>query len=94
MSDVKRYIEKRVRSDAEFAEGFEVGYANFRIGVVLRQAREAAGLTQAEVARRLNTTKSAISRIENHADDVRLSTLKRYAEAVGAHLQIKLARAA
>lgn len=94
MSDVKRYIEKRVRSDAEFGEGFEIGYANFRIGVVLRQAREAAGLTQEEVARRLNTTKSAISRIENHADDVRLSTLKRYAEAVGANLQIKLARAA
>lgn len=94
MSDVRRYIEKRMRIDAEFAEGFEVGYANFKIGVVLRQAREAAGLTQEEVARRLNTTKSAISRIENHADDVRLSTLKRYAEAVGANLQIKLARAA
>ena len=92
MSDVKRYIEKRARTDAEFAEGFEVGYANFKIGVVLRQAREAAGLTQEEVARRLKTTKSAISRIENHADDVRLSTLKRYAEAVGANLQIKLAR--
>jgi DNA-binding XRE family transcriptional regulator len=94
MSDVKRYIEKRGRIDAEFAEGFEVGYANFKIGVVLRQAREAAGLTQEEVARRLNTTKSAISRIENHADDVRLSTLKRYAEAVGTNLHIKLARAA
>jgi DNA-binding XRE family transcriptional regulator len=94
MSDVKRYIEKRIQTDAEFGEGFEIGYANFRIGVVLRQAREAAGLTQEEVARRLNTTKSAISRIENHADDVRLSTLKRYAEAVGANLQIKLARAA
>ncbi|MCK6627296.1 MAG: helix-turn-helix transcriptional regulator [Anaerolineae bacterium] len=93
MSDVRRYIEKRMRTDAEFAEGFEVGYANFKIGVVLRQAREAAGLTQEEVARRLNTTKSAISRIENHADDVRLSTLKRYAEAVGTNLQIKLARA-
>ena len=93
MSDVKRYIDKRVRTDAEFADGFEVGYANFKIGVVLRQARESAGLTQEEVARRLNTTKSAISRIENHADDVRLSTLKRYAEAVGANLQIKLARA-
>jgi len=93
MSDVRRYIEKRMRTDAEFAEGFEVGYANFKIGVVLRQARETAGLTQEEVARRLNTTKSAISRIENHADDVRLSTLKRYAEAVGTNLQIKLARA-
>jgi transcriptional regulator with XRE-family HTH domain len=83
-----------MKADAEFAEEFEPGYANFKIGVVLRQARETAGLTQEEVARRLNTTKSAISRIENHADDVRLSTLKRYAEAVGADLRIKLARAA
>jgi len=44
------------------------------------------------VARRLRTKKSAISRIENHADDVRLSTLRRYANAVGANLQIKLAQ--
>jgi len=58
----------------------------------LRQAREEAGLTQEEVARRLRTKKSAISRIENHADDVRLSTLRRYANAVGANLQIKLAQ--
>jgi DNA-binding XRE family transcriptional regulator len=94
MSDVKRYIEKRIETDADFADGFEVGYANFKIGIVLRQAREAAGMTQEEVARRLNTTKSAISRIENHADDIRLSTLNRYAEAVGLNLQIKLARAA
>ncbi len=91
MSDVKRYIEKRAKRDKEFAENFEAGYADFKIGVVLRQAREAAGLTQEEVARRLRTKKSAISRIENHADDVRLSTLRRYAKAIGANLQIKLA---
>ncbi len=91
MSDVQRYIEKRLKADGEFADGFEVGYANFKIGVILRQAREAAGLTQEEVARQLNTTKSAISRIENHAEDIRLSTLNRYAKAVGAKLQIRLA---
>jgi DNA-binding XRE family transcriptional regulator len=94
MSDVKRYIEKRIEVDAEFADGFEVGYANFKIGVILRQAREAAGMTQEEVARQLNTTKSAISRIENHAEDIRLSTLNRYAKAVGAKLQIRLAAGA
>jgi len=93
MSDLSRYIEKRVERDAEFADEFEVGYANFKIGVVLRQARKSAGLTQAEVARQLKTTRSAISRIENHAEDVRLSTLNRYAEAVGANLYIRLARA-
>ncbi len=91
MSDVKRYIQKRTEGDAEFAQNYEAGYADFKIGVILRQARESAGLTQEEVARRLQTHKSAISRIENHADDVRLSTLRRYADAVGANLQIRLA---
>ena len=90
MSDLKRYIEKRSEVESAFAEGFEVGYANFKIGVMLRQAREAAGLTQEDVAQRLSTTKSAISRIENHAEDIRLSTLNRYAKAVGANLQIRL----
>jgi ribosome-binding protein aMBF1 (putative translation factor) len=90
MSDVKRYIDERAARDREFAEDFEEGYADFKIGVMLRQAREAAGLTQEEVARRLQTKKSAISRIENHANDVRLSTLRRYADAVGADLQIRL----
>ncbi len=92
MSDVKEYIQKRAEYDEEFAVNFEEGYADFKIGVILRQAREKAGLTQEEVARRLKTQKSAISRIENHADDVRLSTLRRYANAVGTNLQIKLAQ--
>jgi DNA-binding XRE family transcriptional regulator len=90
MSDVKRYIQNRAGRDPEFAEDYDAGYADFKIGVILRQAREAAGLTQDEVARILRTKKSAISRIENHADDVRLSTIRRYAEAVGAKLQIRL----
>ncbi len=91
MSDVKEYIQKRAARDAEFAENFDAGYADFKIGVILRQARESAGLTQEEVARRLRTQKSAISRIENHADDVRLSTIRRYADAVGANFQIRVA---
>jgi len=91
MSDRKRYIQKRAESDMEFAQNYEAGYADFKIGVILRQARESAGLTQEEMARRLKTKKSSISRIENHADDLRLSTLRRYADAVGANLQIRLA---
>lgn len=90
MSDVKRYVQDRAERDPEFAENYEIGYADFKIGVILRQAREAAGLTQEEVAQKLQTKKSAISRIENHADDVRLSTIRRYAEAVGANFQIRL----
>jgi len=92
MSDVKHYLQNRLERDSEFAENYAIGYADFKIGVILRQAREAAGLTQSDVAQKLQTKKSAISRIENHADDVRLSTIRRYAEAVGANLQIRLAQ--
>jgi DNA-binding XRE family transcriptional regulator len=90
MSDLTRYIEARKTTDPAFAEGFDAGYADFKIGVMLRQAREKAGLTQEQVAQRLGTQKSAISRIENHADNVTLSTLKAYAQAVGRTLQLQL----
>jgi len=90
MSDVTHYIKQRSRRDPAFAEGFERGYTDFKIGVLLRQARKAAGLTQEQVAHQLGTKKSAISRMENHAEDIRLSTLRAYAHAVGAQLQIQL----
>ncbi len=61
---------------------------HFRIGRVLRKARKEAGLTQEEVARRLQTRKSAISRIENHAEDIRISTLQKFAEATGKRLTL------
>jgi DNA-binding XRE family transcriptional regulator len=90
MSDVRKYVEERSQHDPEFVTGYELGYSDFKIGVLLRQAREAAGLTQEQVARQLGTQKSAISRMENHAEDVRLSTLHAYAQAVGARLHIQL----
>src|SRR6476620_1593296 len=90
MSDLDRYTRERAARDPEFAEGFESGYAEFRIGILLREAREDAGLTQEEMARRLNTKKSAISRLENHASDIRLSTLERYARALGCQLSLDL----
>ncbi len=92
MSDLQRYTKQRARQDQIFAQNFEVGYTEFKIGVVLQQTRENKGLTRAEVARRLHTSKSVISRIENHAGDMRLSTLRRYAEAVGTNLQINVVR--
>lgn len=90
MSDLQRYIQKRKATDPHFVEGYDVGYADFKIGVLLRQARETAGLTQEQVATAIGTKKSAISRIENHAENVTLSTLKAYAAAVGQTLTIQL----
>lgn len=55
--------------------------------------REKSGLTQEELAHRLKTKRSAISRIENHAEDIRLSTLEKFAEAIGRKLQVTLKKA-
>jgi transcriptional regulator with XRE-family HTH domain len=90
MSDLTRYIRERGAREPEFAGGLENGYEEFKVGVLLRQAREEAGLTQEELAARLKTKKSAISRIENHAGDIRLSTLERYAKALGRQLSLEL----
>ncbi len=91
MSDLHEYIDKRKTRDKAFASGFDSGYEQFKIGVVLKQAREEAGLTQEELAKKLNTKKSAISRIENHAEDIKLSTLEKYANALGKQLHLKVA---
>jgi len=90
MSDLKKYVEQRKGRDKKFVAGFDEGYEQFRIGIVLRQARESAGLTQEELARRVGTKKTAISRIENHAEDIKLSTLENVAAALHKRLSIQL----
>jgi len=90
MDDLEKYIAKRKKRSAVFAHDFDAGYEEFKIGVVLRQAREQAGMTQEELAQKLQTRKSAISRIENHADDIRLSTLRCMAKALGKQLVVYL----
>jgi DNA-binding XRE family transcriptional regulator len=88
MDDLEKYIDKRKKKSKYLIENFEDRYETFRIGVLLKKAREEAGLTQDEIAKKLKTKKSAISRIENHSEDIRLSTLKNYVEALGKKLQL------
>ncbi len=91
MSDLQKYIKKRKSRDNKFAAGYDTGYEQFKIGVILKKAREDAGLTQEELAAKLNTKKSAISRIENHAEDIKLSTLGKIANALGKELRLEVA---
>ena len=91
MSDLQKYIDKRKERDPEFNKDFDSGYEQFKIGALLKQAREEAGLTQEELAAKLNTKKSAISRIENHAEDIKLSTLDKFANALGKKLRLEVA---
>lgn len=91
MSDLKNYVAERKKKDRVFAKNYDTGYRDFKIGAILRQAREDAGKTQAEVAFKIHTKTSAISRIENHAEDIRLSTLQKFAESIGRKLEVKIA---
>jgi len=91
MSDLQKYIKRRKTRDPDFAADYDYGYEQFKIGVILKKAREEAGLTQEELAEKLNTKKSAISRIENHAEDIKLSTLGKFVKAVGKELRLEVA---
>ncbi|MCP4403765.1 MAG: helix-turn-helix transcriptional regulator [bacterium] len=91
MSDLQKYITQRKKWDLKFAQNYESGYQEFKIGVMLKIAREEAGLTQEQLAEKLNTKKSAISRIENHAEDIKLSTLEKIARTLGKTLHAEVA---
>jgi len=70
---------------------FEAGYEAFKLGVILQQLRQESGLTQEQLAKKCGTTKSYISRIENNASDIRLSTLMRiFKQGFGKELKLSL----
>lgn len=72
----------------ERREAFEEGFDAFRLGVMLQELRKNQGLTQEQLAQKCGTTKTYISRIENNASDIRLSTLMRIIrEGLGGHLK-------
>ena len=79
----KRGTKKRDELDA--------GYENFKIGVLLHEARIEKGLTQKELAEKVGTTKSYISKIENDVKEVRISTLQKIVElALGGKVQLTI----
>ncbi|MBI3258208.1 MAG: helix-turn-helix transcriptional regulator [Ignavibacteriae bacterium] len=79
----KRGVEKREKWEQEFE--------SFRLGILLEEARLKLGMTQEELAEKCGTTKSYISRIENNASDIRLSTLmKIIQQGLGGHLKLTL----
>lgn len=90
MSDLKKYINKRKQQDPEFWKDYDEKFETFKLGVLLKQARKEAGMTQDQIAKELQTTKSVISRMENHATDIRLSTLEKFAKALGRRIEVSL----
>ena len=90
MSDLQNYIKKRKKTDKEFSKNYDSGFQEFKVGILLKEERLKSGITQEELAVKIHTTKSAISRIENHAEDIKLSTIEKVAQALGKKLLIKI----
>lgn len=70
---------------------FDADYEIFKIGSLLHEARLAKGLTQEELADKVGTTKSYISKIENDVKEVRLSTLQKIVTiGLGGQVQLSI----
>jgi DNA-binding XRE family transcriptional regulator len=83
----KEYGKKGTPERDKFEEGFEA----FKLGAMIQELRKEEGLTQEQLAKRCGTTKNYISRIENDASDIRLSTLMRIIrEGFGKKLKLSL----
>ena len=69
----------------------ESGYESFKIGELIHNARIEKGMTQEELAEKVGTTKSYISKIENNVKEARLSTLQKIVElGFGGHLELSI----
>ena len=90
MSDVEKYILKREAKNPNFRKELEEERRNLRIGMLIRELRLEKGMTQEQLAQEVRTTKSAISRLENHAENMTLATLEKVAHALGKVVHIAL----
>ena len=88
--DLDDYISQRKETDSEFAQNFDAGYEEFKIGMMIKEMRLESGMTQEQLAEKLETKKSVISRMENHSEDIRLSTLQKVASVFGKQLKVSM----
>lgn len=83
-------VHKKWMEDPEYREAYEALGPEFELAKQLLAARARAGLSQAELAKRMGTTQSVIARIEGGRQKPSTRTLERYAEATGSRVQISI----
>jgi ribosome-binding protein aMBF1 (putative translation factor) len=89
MSDLQYYINKRMQSHT-FKKEWEENRLEHEIARQIIQLRKQTGLTQAELARKVHTRQSEISRIENGAQNISIEKLKKIVEALGGDVKIQI----
>lgn len=87
MSKIKDLHRKWSR-DPEYRVAYEKLAPEFELIETLIKVHLEAGLTQEQLARRMNTTQSAIARLEGGQTSPSNKTLERFAQATGTHLRI------
>lgn len=85
-------MKRAALRDAEFRKEYEAIQPEFDVVRAVLDARLKKGLTQADIARRAGTTQSAIARFEAGRTNPTLDFASRVARAVGAKLEVRLAR--
>jgi ribosome-binding protein aMBF1 (putative translation factor) len=87
----KAFLEHRAKlmKKREFRKAFEEGLDDLRLAVKIAQLRQEQGLSQTELAAKIKTSASIISRIEN-GQNMELKTLKKIADALNTKLAIDL----
>ncbi len=83
-------LKARFMEEPGFREEYTRVDEEYALIEALVRARAAAKLTQAELARRLGTTQSAVARLEGGGVSPSFATLRRYAEATGTRLTVGL----
>ncbi len=81
-------LHRQWLADANYAREYEALEKEFSLARAVAQARLGAGLTQTDLAARLQTTESAIARLEGGSSVPSTRTLKRIADATGTRLRI------
>ncbi len=92
LKTLDRFVEENYgKRGTTKREKFEKGYEEFRLGVLIQQARIERGMTQEQLAEKCGTNKGYISKIENDIKEVRLSTLRKIVElGLGGKLELAI----
>jgi ribosome-binding protein aMBF1 (putative translation factor) len=89
----KRILARITGADAKLREAIEEHKLNAKVAETILAARERAGLTQAQLAKLIGTTQSAISRLEDaDYEGHSLTMLQRIAEALDHRVEVRLVR--
>ena len=80
-------ISERSRKNAGFRRLVDSALDRRRLLQILADRRAKLGLTQIAVAKRMHTSQSAVARIEAGEIDAKLSTVERYASAIGQRVE-------